>query len=806
MSGWLVAFDAPDPANEGVREALCTLGNGYLATRGSTPEHRADGTHYPGTYLAGCYNRLVDTVDGEFLESESLVNVPSWLPVSFRTEGGSWLGDPAVEVLADRHELDLGRGLLMRRLRVRDETGRMTTVTQRRFVHLSRPHVCGLQTTITPVGWSGRLVAGSHVDISVENRGVSRYSQLSARHLGPALRAERVDDQSMLCVLATNQSYVRLALAARTRLTGDGGVVGARHTIVDPAAVGEEIDITVHDGRPITLDKVVVVFTSHDAAISAPDVAAVELIGHLEDFDDLLAEHVVGWHSLWRRFHVEIAGVDEAVIRTVRLHLFHVLQALSPNSADADVGVPARGLHGEAYRGHVLWDELFVLPLLHLRLPMVSRALLMYRYRRLPAARRAARAAGRVGAMFPWQSGSDGREENQSRHLNPVSGRWIADDTHRQRHVGLAIAYNTWQYCQATGDRQFLEDHGGEVIVEIARYFADLAEYDHGKDRFVIRGVMGPDEFHTGYPDRPAAGIDNNAYTNVMTAWLMARATETLRSLPPDRCDELREAVGLLPAEEQRWREISRRMFVPFHHDGVISQFEGYEQLDEFDWDRYRRRYGDIRRLDRILEAEGDDPNRYRASKQADALMLLYVFSADELAEILGRLDYRLDPGAIPRTVDFYLARTSHGSTLSAVVHAWVLARSRRAEALEHLRAALAADAAHVQGGSTAEGVHLAAMAGSVDLLQRCFGGVELRGNALVLNPYWPAELGVLEFDVRYRHHTLRLQISASAVRVSSARSDRGPIRVICRGQVARLEPGSTVELGGTGRTSSTVT
>ena len=126
-------------------------------------------------------------------------------------------------------------------------------------------------------------------------------------------------------------------------------------------------------------------------------------------------------------------------------------------------------------------------------------------------------------------------------------------------------------------------------------------------------------------------------------------------------------------------------MYVPFHDDGVISQFEGYERLEEFDWDGYRRRYGDIRRLDRILEREGDDPNRYRVSKQADALMLFYLFSVDELREMLGRLGYGLPPEVVPRTVDYYLARTSHGSTLSSVVHAWVLARSRRAQALSTL-------------------------------------------------------------------------------------------------------------------------
>ena len=168
----------------------------------------------------------------------------------------------------------------------------------------------------------------------------------------------------------------------------------------------------------------------------------------------------------------------------MRLHLFHLLQTVSPNSVDLDVGVPARGLHGEAYRGHVFWDELFVLPLLNLRLPELARTLLRYRSRRLPAARRAASAAGLGGAMFPWQSGSDGREESQQLHLNPRSGRWLPDATSRQRHINIAVAFNVWQHYQATGDGYFLSSTGAGMLLEVARCLADLAREDPATGRY----------------------------------------------------------------------------------------------------------------------------------------------------------------------------------------------------------------------------------------------------------------------------------------------------------------------------------
>lgn len=457
--------------------------------------------------------------------------------------------------------------------------------------------------------------------------------------------------------------------------------------------------------------------------------------------------------------------------------------------------IPARGLNGEAYRGHVFWDALFVAPVLSLRMPKVARSLLDYRYRRLPAARRAAHRAGHLGAMYPWQSGSDGSEVSQQLHLNPRSGRWTPDPSDRAHHVGLAVAYNAWHYYQVTGDRQYLVDCGAELLVEIARFWVGLAKLDDSRGRYLIRGVIGPDEFHSGYPGNEYDGIDNNAYTNVMAVWVILRAMEALDLLPLTDRRHLIEKLGLTTQERDQWDDVSRRMFVPFH-DGVISQFEGYSELAELDWDHYRHRYGNIQRLDRILEAEGDSVNNYQASKQADALMLLYLLSSDELIGLLARLGYRFAPTQIPGTVDYYLARTSDGSTLSAVVHAWVLARANRSNAMEYFRQVLRSDIADVQGGTTQEGIHLAAMAGSIDLLQRCYSGLELRDDRLVLSPQWPEALGPLEFPFVYRRHQLSLRISGRSATLTAESGDAEPIEVECRGHVQRLRCGHTIEVG----------
>ncbi|CAG7613868.1 glycoside hydrolase family 65 protein [Actinacidiphila bryophytorum] len=791
-NAWTLSYEGYAPQDEPLREALCTVGNGYLATRGAAAEAVPGGVHYPGTYAAGIYNRLSSRIAGQDVANESLVNLPHWPAVTFRIDGGPWFDAGTAQLLDYRQCLDLREAVLTRWLRFRDERGRTTAVTWRRFASMAFAHACAAEVTVVPEDWSGSLEFRSLLDGRVRNCLVARYRDLPAQHL-EAVRAEHLSDDSVLLEVRTNQSGIEVAIAARTvSCGGREPAAGHGRLLGGTGWIGHDLAVDVTQGEPVRLEKVVTVFTARDRAIGEPAADAARWLGRLDGFDALHRDHVRAWRRLWPRFRVTVTGDDDAQ-RVVRLHLLHLLQTLSPHTADLDVGVPARGLHGEAYRGHVFWDELFVFPVLNLRLPDLTRALLRYRHRRLPEARQAAREAGLKGAMFPWQSGSDGREESQRLHLNPLSGRWNPDPTWRQHHIGSAVAYNIWQYYQATGDREFLTHHGAEMLLEIARFWASAATWDPGRARYVIRGVMGPDEFHTGYTADDSGGIDNNAYTNVMAVWVILRALDALAALPEQARADLTDTLELHSVELERWRHVTRAMYVPFHDDGVFSQFEGYEHLEELDWDAYRQRYGDIRRLDRILEAEGESVNRYKASKQADALMLFYLLSADELGQLLRHMGYPLKPDAIPRTIDYYLARTSHGSTLSAVVHAWVLARAHRERAMEFYRRALRSDLTDIQGGTTPEGIHLAAMAGSVDLLQRCFSGLETRADRLVLNPFWPQELGVLELTVRYRQHLLTLHISGHRVQVTAGSGVHRAIKVSCRDETAELRPGTTL-------------
>jgi trehalose/maltose hydrolase-like predicted phosphorylase len=784
---WTWEYEGYDPADERLRESLCTLGNGYFATRGAAPECAADAVHYPGTYAAGCYNRLTSDVAGHRVENEDMVNLPNWLPLRVRTGTGTWLTPDTHTVLVHRQSLDLRSGTLERVVRYEDEEGRRLDVRQVRLVHMTDPHVAALRTELTAHGWSGEVEVESALDGTVTNAGVRRYRSLASRHLTHLRTGESVPGTVWLSC-RTSTSEVRIGLAART-VTDTTAGTGFAH---DEARAAQFLRFSLTDGRTVTVDKTAALHTSRDPAISDPLHAALDRVGRAPAFEALLASHRTAWEQLWRNAELDVPNSAGPVLR---LHLYHVLQTLSPHTADLDVGVPARGLHGEAYRGHVFWDELFVLPYLDLHFPEVSRALLGYRHRRLEQACLAARDAGYTGAMYPWQSGSDGREETQQLHLNPRSGRWLPDHSRLQHHVGSAVAYNTWQYCEATGDTEFLHTKGAEMLTQIARFWAAFATYDSTLGRYRIRGVVGPDEYHDGYPGALRPGLDDNTYTNVTAAWVLARALDVLRGLPEPRRRDLYERIAFDPGEFDHWEDISRKLHIPFHA-GVISQFEGYGGLRELDWDAYRARYGDIRRLDRILEAEGDTVNRYQASKQADVLMLGYLFSPGELRGLFRRLGHDLDDTLWQRTVDHYLRRTSHGSTLSSLVHGWVLARARRADAWTYVHEALAGDIADIQGGTTGEGIHLGAMAGTLDMVQRGLTGLETRGGALRLDPVPLPELSEYGFSLRYRGHWgVRLLLGAGRLEISVPDSDEEPIEVALADRTVSVAPGESCTL-----------
>src|SRR5690606_15904517 len=445
---------------ERIRESLCALGNGYFTTLGAAPWARADGARYPGTCLAGRYDRLRSRLAGRVVATEALVKPPNWLALDLRLGAGPWFDERHVTLLSFRQELDLRQGPLLRTLRFEDAAGRRSRLTERRLVSMADMHLAALELTLTAENWSGPVTVRTAIDGRVVNAGAELYRLFEKRHLEP-VDGQMIGDDGVCLLVRTRQSRLLVAEAARTQaFVDDRPVEPPRTTIGEPGLVGQELTVELAEGQTLALEKVAALHSSRDKAISEPAEAACTAVTRAGRFEALLDAHALAWRQLWRRFdlHLEPAGAGFPlnVPMLLRLNVLHLLQTVSPNSIGLDIGVPARGWTGEHYQGHIFWDELFIFPSLNYRMPEITRSLLLYRYRRLGEARAAARAAGLRGAMFPWQSASDGRETTQAFNLNPLSQRWVRDHSYLQRHVGSAIAYNVWQYFQVTNDLEFL--------------------------------------------------------------------------------------------------------------------------------------------------------------------------------------------------------------------------------------------------------------------------------------------------------------------------------------------------------------
>jgi len=797
--GWRLIYEGADADAEPLREALTTLGNGRFATRGAPEWSTDDGVHYPGTYVAGGYDRLTSEVGGRDVVNEDLVNFPNWLPLTFQPEGAEELGDPASEIVDARRELDLRSGVLHSSFTVRDPAGRETRVSSRRFVHMADSSLCGIEMELVPLNWSGEIRIRSGLD-AVTNDGVPRYRELRGDHITVAGTGSEPGGIVFLHA-RTKQSDLGVAMAARTRVRpGEDDASAAPEVVPGEARIDAVHRLRATEGCPIRAEKIVCLRTTRDPALGDLVEDAVLGARRAPSFDDLLAAHAAAWGALWDRYDVEIDVAPETDLSPhpiqliLRLHTFHMLQTASPHSVELDASVPARGLHGEAYRGHIFWDEMYIYPFYLHRDPDLARALLLYRYRRLPEAQAAAVAEGRAGAMFPWQSGSSGREETQIIHLNPRSEKWDPDRSHLQRHVGAAIAVNVWSYVDVTDDRAFLARYGAEILAEIARFWASMAvERDDG--RFEIAGVMGPDEFHEAHPGAPAGGLRNNAYTNVMAAWCLDRARAALDRLDAAERRTLFTRIGLSDEELARWREIGSHMMIPVLSNGLIEQFEGYGRLEELDWDAYRAKYGKIGRLDRILKAEGLSPDRYKLSKQADLCMLFYLFDREEIAGLLARAGYELTEAKLRKTVEYYRERTSHGSTLSHLVFAAILDRVDREASWGHFIEALRSDVEDVQGGTTPEGIHTAVMAGTVRHVIERFAGFRSSSTSLSLAPHLPEGIRRLRFSVRWHDVPVTIEVDSERVRLDVPSDAPRGVPVLVGSEERSLATGSRVEI-----------
>lgn len=712
MASWRLIYKKFAAAKVGQQEALCSLGNGYIGLRGAFEGGRAS-PHYPGLYAAGVYNTLVSKVAGKRIKHEDLVNLPNPLLLYCYPSDSDfdWL-DLDKYPPKDYHlELDLQKALLLRNIKFKDKKGRIALIKSKRLVSMKAPEVIALQYEFVPKCETQQFTIVSAIDSNIINGGVARYQNLKTRHL-KLLSYGKLNDCAYLTMM-TPSSKIIITEAARIRIFINDKPVRLKPKFsFTNGLMQQAYTLRLEKNQNLKIEKTIVILHETNKDPKKLQQQALELLNKSASFKHLLRQHEKALSKLWQKVNGIFKGQPQYK-QILRLNILHLLQTISPHNIHYHYGVPARGLTGEAYRGHIFWDEIFIMPFFTHYFPKIARSLLLYRYERLNMACYNAKKAGFKGAMYPWQSASKGDEVSQKWHLNPKDSTWGPDYSYLQRHVNAAIAYNVWHYYQHTQDQKFLLNYGAEMLLQLARFWQSIVSFSQKKKRYEIKGVVGPDEYHEQYYQSTALGINNNTYTNVMAAWTLRRALEVFTLLPLKESRRLKQKLKITKQELSSWDEISKKMFIPIDKK-VLCQFEGFHKLKEFPWQKYQQKYGNIERLDRILKAEGKSANAYQISKQADVVMLFYLFEDEELKKLLTLMGYDFDTTLKANTINYYFKRTSHGSSLSKIVFAKLLKSSNPAQANALYQEALMTDIDDLQG-TTKEGIHLGVMAATIN-------------------------------------------------------------------------------------------
>jgi kojibiose phosphorylase len=529
-------------------------------------------------------------------------------------------------------------------------------------------------------------------------------------------------------------------------------------------------------GETIRLDRLLTLFTSRDVANSAKAARDHLTSIGIDGLRTAAAAHVAAWRRRWEEADVRIVGDDEAQ-RALRFAIYHLIAAA--NSADDHVSVGARGLTGEAYRGHVFWDtEIYMLPFYVLTDPPTARALLMYRYNTLAAAQRKAKEQSYQGALYAWESADTGDEATPRRAVMP-DGRVVTILTgEREHHISADIAYAVWQYWRTSGDDSFMLEAGAEILVETAHFWASRAQIEPDGCAH-IRQVIGPDEDHEM--------VDDDAFTNTMAIFNLEAAADAIEILQRQQVadwERLCTDLHLAGKECATWRALARALATGFSSaTKLFEQFAGYFQLEEVDLAAQR---GCNTPIDMCFGPERI--RRSKAIKQAD-VVALSVLLWENWPIAVHEANFR-----------YYEPRTAHGSSLSPALYALVAARlGDRTLAQAYFRQAAEIDLANNMGNA-AGGVHMAALGALWQAAVFGVAGLRVREDGIVLDPHLLPSWAEMAFPVQWRGRLLRVRLQADPRRIEVA-VERGDILTVAvlKEPACRVRGGQRLALQGDG-------
>src|SRR6266853_5071129 len=588
MNSWYIEESEFDPKKLHSRETVYTIGNGYFGTRGTFEEGYPEAT--PGTLLHGVFDHIP-------IGREELANAPDWLTIKLFVNGERFRLDHG-KILDYQRTLDMQHGILQRRIRWESPGGVRIRITSERFASLAEEHVGAIRYSLTAeeqpeTPGKFDVFLWSALNMAVGNHDLLHWEPVEQRRDGELIWLHSKPRHSSV-QLAQTMSFTSKDCEFQKELI--------RSDIEPSIRIYKKLNV----GETITVEKVVVMYTSRD--VDDPLQTAIEhhhkilqssaspakpgkhytlLVEgtrkvnpcmQVQPYETLLEEHKKAWQRYWQISDLIIEGDDKAQ-QAIRYNNYQL--RISTSSHDSRYSIAAKGLTGFGYRGHVCHDtEIFMLPYFTYVNPDIARDLLLYRYHLLPAARAKARRNGYEGAQYPWESTLNGEEATPESIIHPESGELIPVlNGTLELHISSSIAYAVYQYWFVTGDDEFMQQYGAEILFSIATFWGSRAENHPEHGDYEINDVIGPDEWHEH--------VNNNAFTNYMARWTIQTALDTLdwlHTTSPNKAAVLVQQLDLTSKRLDHWRDVVAHIRIPQDkRTGLFEQFDSFFQLKPLD-------------------------------------------------------------------------------------------------------------------------------------------------------------------------------------------------------------------------------
>jgi maltose phosphorylase len=758
---WSIIEEGWNPEYNLVSESLFSLGNGRFGQRGNF-EETFSGKTLQGNYVAGVYypdkTRVGWWKNGYPEYFAKVLNAPNWVGIDIQVEGET-LDLAKAEVLQFKRELNMKEGFLQRTFRVRLASGKILGVRTIRFCSIEDDEIGAIKYSFTPENFSGTVTVTAYIDADVSNQDSNYDEQF---WIGIDSKASR---RKAFTLVETKKTGFQVCTGMKFTILQNGEELDFntyRHEREKYA--GCQVDVECEEGKETTILKFAAVVSSLNYPKEGLGEACTRAVKRAfkTGFEQLLADHATSWANKWNEADIVIEG-DVQAQQGIRFNIFQLYQTYTGEDERLNIG--PKGFTGEKYGGSTYWDtEAYCLPFyLATADPHVARNLLIYRYKHLKKAIENAEKLGFAdgAALYPMVT-MNGEE---------CHNEW--EITFEEIHRNGAIAYAIYDYVRFTGDKEYLIEYGLEVLLGIARFWAQRVHWSEHRQLYVMHGVTGPNEYENN--------VNNNWYTNYIAVWCLRYAIEVLNYMKessPSAFERLCENLKFYEyTETNRWKDIIKKMYLPSDESlGIFVQHDGFldkEHLTVNDLTSQQRPLNQKWSWDRIL--------RSVFIKQADVLQGLYFF------------EDHFDLSTIQRNFDFYEIRTVHESSLSPCVHSILASRLGYTEKAYEMYLRTARLDLDDYNNDTEDGCHITSMAGTWLAVVKGFGGLKIKETHLEFNPYLPSKWSLVAFKIEWRGHLIRLKLSKEQVELTNVSKDTLP--VVLFGKEYVIEPDGKLNL-----------